>query len=84
MTVADHEDLPLAGRERRWDADAAEARVRRWADAESEPNERYRKAFLWYVAAKKDEFTASTGCPSPTSSAADCARCLAGSWPPPA
>ena len=58
MTVADYEDLPLAGRKRSWDADAAEARVRRWAKAEASPNDRYRKAFLWYDAEKKDEFTA--------------------------
>ena len=58
MTVADYEDLPLAGRERRWDADASEARMRRWAEAKSGPNDRYRKAFLWYDGEKKDEFTA--------------------------
>jgi hypothetical protein len=58
MTVVEFADLPLTGRKRRWDADAAERRVRRWADAESAPNERYRKAFLWYDARRKDEFTA--------------------------
>ena len=58
MTVTEFEDLPLADRDRKWDRDAAEARVRRWAKAEDEPNERYRKAFLWYDGDKPDEFTA--------------------------
>ena len=58
MTSVRYQDLPLADRERSWDRDAAEARVRRWAKAEDAPNERYRKAFLWYDADKADEFTA--------------------------
>lgn len=39
-------DLPLADRDRSWDAGAAERRVRAWADAEEEPNERYRRGFV--------------------------------------
>ncbi len=58
MTTVRFQDLPLADRERSWDRDAAEKRVRRWADAEDAPNERYRKAFLWYDREKADEFTA--------------------------
>lgn len=58
MTTVRFQDLPLADRERSWDRDAAEGRVRRWAAAEDAPNERYRKAFLWYDADKADEFTA--------------------------
>ena len=58
MTTVRFQDLPLADRERSWDRDAAEARVRRWAKAEDAPNARYRKAFLWYDADKADEFTA--------------------------
>lgn len=40
-------DLPLASRERGWDAEAAETRVREWAGGE-EPNAKYRAAFLWF------------------------------------
>ena len=58
MTSVRFQDLPLADPERSWDRDAAEGRVRRWAEAEDAPNERYRKAFLWYDAAKADGFTA--------------------------
>ena len=49
-------DLPIAPRERRWDARAAERRVRRWADAEDAPNERYRMAFMWYDEEAPDNF----------------------------
>jgi hypothetical protein len=58
MTVTRYQDLPLADRERRWDADAADKRVRAWAGAEDAPNDRYRKAFLWYDGERRDEFTA--------------------------
>jgi hypothetical protein len=58
MTVTRFQDLPLAQRDRSWDSDAAERRVRKWAGAEDKPNERYRKAFLWYDGEKSDRFTA--------------------------
>ncbi|WP_436701669.1 hypothetical protein [Nocardioides sp. BYT-33-1] len=58
MAVTAFHDLPLADRDRAWDGDAAEKRVRRWAGAEDEPNERYRDAHLWYDADEKDNFTA--------------------------
>ena len=58
MTSVRFQDLPLADRERSWDGDAAERRVRRWAEAEDGPNRRYRKAFLWYDGDRADEFTA--------------------------
>jgi hypothetical protein len=58
MAVTAFQDLPLADRDRAWDGDAAEKRVRRWAGAEDEPNERYRDAHLWYDADEKDNFTA--------------------------
>ena len=38
MSVTAFGDLPLAGRDREWDGDAAEKRVRRWADAQDNPN----------------------------------------------
>ena len=58
MAVTSFQDLPLADRDREWDGDAAEKRVRAWADAEDEPNEKYRDAHVWYDADKKDNFTA--------------------------
>lgn len=51
-------DLPLASREKEWDAAAASARVRSWADAEDEPNEKYRRAFFWYDSETADTFGA--------------------------
>ena len=58
MAVTSFQDLPLADRDRAWDGDAAEKRVRRWAGAEDEPNEKYRDAHVWYDADSKDNFTA--------------------------
>jgi hypothetical protein len=58
MAVTSFQDLPLADRDREWDGDAAEKRIRRWADAEDEPNEKYRQAHVWYDADQKDNFTA--------------------------
>jgi hypothetical protein len=58
MAVTAFQDLPLAARDREWDGDAAEKRVRRWAGAEDEPNEKYRDAHVWYDADEKQNFTA--------------------------
>jgi len=58
MTAQRFQDLSLADRGRSWNADAADRRVRTWAGAESAPNARYRKAFLWYDRDRADEFTA--------------------------
>ncbi len=58
MAVTAFQDLPLADRDREWDGDAADKRVRRWAGAEDEPNEKYRDAHVWYDADNKDNFTA--------------------------
>jgi hypothetical protein len=58
MAVTSFQDLPLTDRDRPWDGAAAEKRVREWAGAEEEPNERYRDAHLWYDAEKKQNFTA--------------------------
>lgn len=49
--------LPLADRARAWDAGAAEARVRTWADATDAPNTKYRQAFFWYDSDAPDNFT---------------------------
>lgn len=58
MSVTAFQDLPLADRERAWDGGAAEKRVRKWADAEDEPNQKYRDAHVWYDSDNKDNFTA--------------------------
>ena len=58
MAVTAFQDLPMADRDREWDGDAAERRVREWAGAEDEPNEKYRDAHVWYDADKKENFTA--------------------------
>jgi hypothetical protein len=58
MAVTTFQDLPLADRDREWDGDAAEKRIRAWAGAEDEPNAKYRDAHVWYDADKKDNFTA--------------------------
>jgi hypothetical protein len=38
--------------------DAAEKRVRAWAKATEEPNEKYRDAHVWYDGERKENFTA--------------------------
>ena len=58
MSVTAFQDLPLAHRTREWDSDAAAKRVRKWAGAEDEPNQKYRDAHVWYDGDKKDNFTA--------------------------
>jgi len=58
MAVSAFHDLPLADRDQEWDGAAAEKRVRKWADAEDEPNAKYRDAHVWYDSEKKDNFTA--------------------------
>ena len=58
MAVIAFQDMPLADRDREWDGDAAEKRVRKWAGAEDKPNEKYRNAHVWYDSDKKDNFTA--------------------------
>ena len=58
MSVTAFQDLPLADRDREWDGDAAERRVRAWANVEDEPNEKYRDAHVWYDSEKKGNFTA--------------------------
>jgi hypothetical protein len=42
------DDLPLADRERAWDAAAAERRVRAWAGGESTSWDKYSRAFMWF------------------------------------
>jgi hypothetical protein len=56
MSVVQFQDLPLADRDREWDGDAANKRVREWADAQDEPNDRYKQAFVWYEPDDADKF----------------------------
>ena len=58
MAVTSFKDFDLTDADREWDGDAADKRVRKWADAEDEPNEKYRDAHVWYDADNKDNFTA--------------------------
>ena len=58
MSVTSFQDLPLADRDRAWDGEAAERRVRDWAGAEDGPNQQYRDAHVWYDAERQDNFTA--------------------------
>jgi hypothetical protein len=58
MSVTAFQDLPLADRGREWDGAAAEKRVRKWADAEDEPDAKYRDAHVWYDKDNKDNFGA--------------------------
>lgn len=58
MAVTSFQDLPMADRDREWDGAAAERRVREWAGAQDEPNEKCRDAHVWYDADKKGNFTA--------------------------
>jgi hypothetical protein len=58
MAVTVFQDFPMADRDHDWEGSAAEKRVRKWADAEDGPNEKYRDAHVWYDADKKDNFTA--------------------------
>jgi hypothetical protein len=58
MSVTSFQDLPLAERDREWDGAGAEKRVREWAGAQDEPNQKYRDAHVWYDNERKDNFTA--------------------------
>jgi hypothetical protein len=58
MSVTAFQDLPLADRGREWDGAAAEKRVRKWADAEDEPDAKYRDAHVWYDKDSKENFGA--------------------------
>jgi hypothetical protein len=57
MSVTAFQNLPLAERGREWDGAAAEKRVRKWAGAQDEPNQKYREAHVWYDQDRKDKFT---------------------------
>jgi hypothetical protein len=56
MPVPRFQDLSLADRDREWDGDAADKRVRTWAGAEDAPNAKYRDAHIWYDDENPDNF----------------------------
>jgi hypothetical protein len=58
VAVSAFQDLPLADRDCEWNGSAAEKRIRKWAGAEDEPNEKYRNVHVWYDADNKNNFTA--------------------------
>ena len=58
MATTSFQDFALADADREWDGDAADKRVRKWADAEDQPNQKYRDTHVWYDADKKENFTA--------------------------
>ena len=46
MAVTSFQDFNMADVDREWDGDAADKRIRKWADAEDEPNQKYRDAHV--------------------------------------
>lgn len=59
MAVIRSKDYPLAPKDRAWDADAADARVRRWAGGPDKDNidwDKYRSCHLWYDAEAPEDF----------------------------
>jgi len=60
--VVPFQDLPLASEDRSWDADAARARVAKWASSDGSGDKdkidwsKYRKAFLWYNSDEPENF----------------------------
>lgn len=55
--VVPFQDLPLTSRERPWDRDAAESRVREATGSMEDPSESFRRAFLWYDASAPESFS---------------------------
>lgn len=55
--VTPYQNLDLAARNRAWDSDAAEGRVREWAGGADDMDwAKYRQASLWYDAEEQDQF----------------------------
>ena len=52
------QDLPLASRDREWDSAAAISRVRPFLNSEEEPEDEYRRAFLWFDSENEEDFGA--------------------------
>lgn len=52
------QNLPIANRDREWNAKEAIERVKTWAEVKDKPNSKYSQAFLWFDSEKKDNFDA--------------------------
>jgi len=48
--------MPFAPRTRSWDRDAADGRIRSWADAKDKPNAKYGRGFMWVDKAHPELF----------------------------
>ena len=60
MGVIRSKNYPLAPKDRAWDADAAEARIRKWAGGPDKENinwSKYRSCFLWFDSEDPENFT---------------------------
>ena len=57
-TVIPYQNLPLADRNRPWDAEQAVARVRQHTGSDDEPSGSYKNAFLWFDEENKDNYGA--------------------------
>lgn len=51
------QDLPLAPRDREWDAEAALVRVKAFLESAEEPSDTFSKAFLWSDSKNHDDFS---------------------------
>lgn len=56
--AAPFRDYAFAPLDTKWDADNAQARVKRWAEADEGANAAYRSAFAWYDTSNAGEFGA--------------------------
>ena len=57
-TATPFKDLPIADRDRPWNAPAAIARIKALTGSTDEPSDTYKSAFLWYDRANKEDFGA--------------------------
>lgn len=57
-SVVAFQDLPLADRDREWDASKAVVRIRDFSNSEDEPSATYKNYFLWYDRENADNFGA--------------------------
>ncbi|MEV0589177.1 hypothetical protein [Nonomuraea sp. NPDC050310] len=48
----------MADRDRAWDRDEADRRVREWAGTDGRPNTKYKEAHVWYDSDEGDEWGA--------------------------
>lgn len=56
-SVTPYQDLSLAERGMSWDSRGAEERVREWSGSDEGPNDKYKKAFIWFDPEAADVFS---------------------------